>query len=498
MAGLVDAHVHIESSMLTPQHFGELVIKCGTIATVSDPHEIANVMGSEGIDFMLKNAELSPLKHFFTIPSCVPTCSFDVSGAIISSYNVEQLAASGNFVALSEMMNIPGVLYSDPEVMAKLDSAKKHNLPIDGHAPLVVGDDIKKYISAGISTDHETISLEESLEKLANGMKIIIREGSAAKNYNALHTLISSHKDELMFCTDDSHPDDLLEYGEIDNIIRKGLKNGYSIFDLLQIASTNAIEHYNLDIGNLKVGDKADFIVVENLENLKVKSVFIDGIEKFNINSKSYNTHDKIELNNFNHDPITEKMLKNPVRQEAIPIIGIIKDEIVTNLDYYTPNQELANLESDLENDILKIVYINRYNNTAPQISYCKGFGFKQGAIASSICHDSHNIVAVGTNDKELTLVINKLINNKGGLAVSNGKEINILPLPIAGIMSDKNGETVANDYREIQKMVKEMGSKMSASFMTLSFLTLVVIPFAKIGENGLFDYSRFDWVNPN
>ncbi len=494
MPGFIDAHVHIESSMLTPANFGRMVVKYGTVGIVTDPHEISNVLSIEGLKFMGKSIESSPIKCFPTIPSSIPATPFDVAGGVITATHVERLAATGRFVALSEVMNVPGVLFEDEEVMAKLATAKAYNLVIDGHAPSLVGDDLTKYINSGISTDHECVTLEEAQEKISKGMKILIREGSAAKNYETFKELIATNPDDIMFCTDDSHSDDIVALGHIDKIVKRAVKDGFPLFDILKIACLNPINHYKLDLGTLRVGDRADFITVDDLENFAVESLFIGGEQRYN-RAQTIKPMDKEPIiNNFNHEPIKIEELKKGVHNK-IDIIGLIENEIVTELDSYTPHAPTENLESDTKEDIAKIVYINRYTNGEPQVAFCRGFGFKRGAIASSVAHDSHNIVAVGCSDQELTKAINLLIEHKGGLALCDGEECDILPLPIAGIMSERPGEEVAADYNRIQQAVHKMGSPLEAPFMTLSFLSLVVIPEVKIGEKGLFSYSKFNWI---
>lgn len=289
--GFIDAHVHIESSMLIPEEFSKLAIRRGTVAIVNDPHEIANVMGTEGIEYMIENSKQSCIKSFFTIPSCVPATPYDSSGSVLLSSDIEQLALNHKFVGLSEMMNVPGVVQDDTEVLAKIEIARRHHLTIDGHAPGLSGSFLKKYIDAGISTDHECTSLEEAIEKINFRVKILIREGSAAKNYEALKWLIADYPEKVMFCTDDSHPNDLLSYGEIDKLVRKALGDGFDLFDVLKIASFNPISHYKINVGCLREGDPADFIIVRNLNTFDVLSVYIDGIEKYNYSGNNEKPH---------------------------------------------------------------------------------------------------------------------------------------------------------------------------------------------------------------
>lgn len=497
MLGFVDAHVHIESSLLMPEHFGKLAASRGTVATVSDPHEIANVLGRRGVEFMLESSSRSPIKINFTIPSCVPSTPFDVAGGVITSGDVEQMAASGRFVALSEVMNVPGVLFGDEELARKISSAKSHGIVIDGHAPMLSGDDLQKYISSGITTDHEATTLEEAKEKIERGMKILIREGSAAKGYSELKPLIGTHPDQVMFCTDDTHPDDMILEGHIDKIVRRAVADGFDLFDVLRIASINPIEHYNLEQGLLKEGSSADFIVVEDLVDFHVKRVYIKGEVVYDhLDKKCHSTSSCSEgINNFNHDPISAEDLQHPV-SGTIPVIGVVDNEIVTRADSYTPGVDSANLESDLEEDILKIVYINRYQNSAPIVAFIHGFGITKGAVASSISHDSHNIIAVGCSDSEIAMAVNSIIASKGGLSTVCDGEVISLELPIAGIMSCADAEEVAQKYGNLQNRIKAMGSPLASPFMTLSFLSLIVIPELKIGEQGLFSYSQFNWLS--
>jgi len=498
MPGFTDSHVHIESSMLTPQNFGWLTVSHGTVAVVTDPHEIANVMGKKGINFMMDNGKKSPLKLFFTVPSCVPATPFDVSGDLVTSADVKKMLETGKFVGLSEMMNVPGVLFKDSEVLAKLQSAKDCGVPVDGHAPGLSGDALLKYIKSGITNDHECSDLKEAEEKLSAGMKIIIREGSAARNYEALKPLIKTSSDEVMFCTDDSHPDDIIHLGHIDKIVRRAVADGYDLFDVMKIACINPVKYYNLKVGTLQKGDPADFIVVKDLHDFKVQQNYINGIKVFDASfpeKRECSVADStVCINKFNHNRIVASELKKEVNK-CTTVISLTDGELLTAPYEYHPEKPLKNMESDIKNDILKIVYINRYRNGKPQVSFIKGFNLKKGAIASSVSHDSHNILSVGCSDKDITKAVNRLIEEKGGLTVSIEGKTHALPLPVGGIMSDKKGEEVAARYSELCDYVRQMGCSLRAPFMTLSFMSLVVIPEIKIGEKGLFSYSKFNWL---
>ncbi len=499
ISGFIDSHVHIESSMLTPANFGQAVISRGTVGVVTDPHEIANVLGVDGVEFMMDSAQDAPIRVHFTIPSSVPATSFDRTGCVITSQDVERLAASGRFVGLSEVMNVPGVLFRDEEVMSKLDVARRYNLAIDGHAPLLMGDDLARYASCGITTDHECSTIEEAEAKISHGMKIEIREGSAAKNYDALKSLIRHAPESVLFCTDDSHPDEILGVGHIDKIVRRAVADGFDLFDVLTIASKNPIDHYKLDQGLLAVGSKADFIVVDNLVEFRTQQVYIDGELRYDTSATNEQQHPTtaVQINNFHHDKIELSDLRRSViGGETIDVIGAISDSLITTHRQYTPKDTAENFESDLDANIAKIVYINRYFNTPPVVAYCHGFGFKTGALATSIAHDSHNIIAIGVSDQEILEVVNAVIEHQGGLSICYNGESYLLPLPIAGIMSNRTAAEVVANYSHQQQCIKEfVCDGMNAPFMTLSFLSLVVIPEVKIGEKGLFSYSKFGWL---
>ena len=496
MPGFVDAHIHIESSMLIPTEFSKLVLVHGTIGTVSDPHEIANVLGIKGIDFMIENAKLSPLKCLFGAPSCVPATSFEHSGAIISADDIHQLLSRDDIGYLSEMMNFPGVLNNDEEILKKISSARFFNKPIDGHAPGLLGNDAKTYISHGISTDHECTTLQEALDKISHGMKILIREGSAAKNFDALHPLISLFPHMCMFCSDDKHPDSLLE-GHINILIKKAIHLGYDLFDVLSIACIHPVTHYSMPIGLLNIGDPADFIIVDSLIDFTVKSVFINGeqvVQNGTLNctipSVSYN-----DMSICNTKYITEKDIILYGDTSLVHVIEAIPGQIVTGRSLYKMESIDGILSSSTIDDILKIIVINRYSNSKPAIGFIKGFGLKCGAIASTIAHDSHNIIAVGVDDTSIMKAVNALIEEKGGISLYNNT-LSVLPLDIAGLMSSHDAHTVANRYIEIERLVKQTGCTMPAPYMSLSFMALLVIPTLKLSDIGLFDGEIFECIN--
>ncbi|NLA23978.1 MAG: adenine deaminase [Bacteroidales bacterium] len=493
---LIDAHVHVESSMLIPSEFAKLAVRCGTVAVVSDPHEIANVNGIKGVNFMIENGKTVPLKFYFTAPSCVPATEFETSGHKINAEDLDKLFATNEMIALGEMMNFPGVINDFKDVIAKLDVAKKWNKPIDGHIPGITGEDLKKYIKAGISTDHEAYMLSEALEKINLGMKILIREGSAAKNFNELASLIDSHNEMCMLCTDDSHPDELIQFGHIDKIIRLGIEKGLSIFNLLRAASINTIKHYKLNVGCLRVGEPADFILIDSPKSFEIKQTYINGECIFDNGRILFTSETPKPINNFVlENNFSEDEIKViPQKNKKLRIIKCFDGSLLTEEIHETALVENNNVISNTEKDILKIVVINRYNKSKPAIGFIQGFGLKRGAIASSVCHDSHNIIALSTDDTSIIKAINELIENKGGITCVSDKDYFTIPLPYAGLMSAQSGISIAKDYNTLNNIVKSMGCTLTAPFMTLSFMSLLVIPNLKIGDKGLFNITKYDF----
>ena len=493
LPGFIDAHIHIESSMLTPPAFARMAVRQGTVATVSDPHEIANVCGIEGVRYMVDLGRKSGFKFYFGAPSCVPATHFETAGATLTVTEITSLFEEGSCCYLSEMMNYPAVLAREPLVMEKIAAAQKFNFPVDGHAPGLKSKEAQQYASAGITTDHECTTLQEALDKIAAGMHIIIREGSAAKNYNALHSLISSHPDKVMFCSDDKHPDDLLR-GHINQLVSRSLTHGYNLMDILNIACVNPVKHYNLKVGLLQPGDPADMIMVEDLQQFSVTSTWIDGRQVFNGNVVDLPKVDIPVINSFSISAIAKESLRLEIKRGEARIIVAIDGSIVTESTSAFIN--LGKFEGDTNRDLLKMVVINRYAQAPPAIAIIKGFGMKHGAIASSVAHDSHNIVAVGTNDADLTACINKVIEHKGGIAACKGQMRHMLPLPVAGLMSTEEGDKVGHAYEAIDQFVKlQLDSTLGAPFMTLSFMALLVIPSLKLSDLGLFDGSAFRFV---
>ncbi|WP_405297008.1 adenine deaminase [Algibacter sp. Ld11] len=494
LPGFVDAHIHIESSMLVPSEFARLAVTHGTVATVSDPHEIANVLGVKGVEFMIENGKKVPFKFNFGAPSCVPATTFESAGAVIDSDDIKILLENPDIKYLAEMMNYPGVLFNDDEVMKKLAWAKYFNKPVDGHAPGLRGDDVSKYIRAGISTDHECFTYDEALEKLQKGMKILIREGSAAKNFEALIDLLSEHFESMMFCSDDKHPDDLI-LSHINKLCSRAVAKGVDVFKVLQAACINPVKHYNLDVGLLQVNDIADCIVVEDLVDFKTLQTYINGELVYDKGKSLIKPVLFDNLNNFNCTKKEVSDFKVVSSSSKIRVIEALEGQLVTNELIEDSLTEDGNLISNTEKDILKMTVVNRYNDQKPAMAFIKNFGLKEGAIASSVGHDSHNIIAVGVSDKMICKAVNLLIENKGGICAVTTSEEKIVSLPVAGIMSDKDGETIGKQYAALDVMAKQLGSGLNAPYMTLSFMALLVIPSLKLSDKGLFDGTDFKFT---
>lgn len=494
LPGFIDAHVHIESSMLVPTEFARLATVHGTVASVSDPHEIANVLGLEGIRFMVNNALQTPFKIAFGFPACVPATEFETAGAKLTVNDFRQLVKQGASY-LSEVMNVPGVLADDVEMMDKIHLAQSLGLPIDGHAPGLSGTGLRKYANAEITTDHECSTLNEALEKLALGMKIQIREGSAAKNFDALHSLIDSHAADCMFCSDDKHPDDLVT-GHINLLVKRAVALGHDVMNVLQIACVNPVKHYNLDVGLLQVGDSADLIIVNNLQNFSILATYCQGVLVAKSGSALLPSVPITPINKF---ITTQKQVTDfaiPAKGSTVRVITVTNGQLITGEKCVPAHIENGEVIADLEQDILKITVVNRYQDNPPTLALVQNFGLKRGAIASSVAHDSHNIVAVGTSDAEICAAVNAVISHQGGIAVAEDNVVHVLPLPVAGLMSDSDGYEVAKQYAELDNWAKQLGSKLTAPFMTLSFMALLVIPDLKLSDRGLFSGKEFRFVS--
>jgi adenine deaminase len=491
MPGFVDAHVHIESSMLVPSEFARLATCHGTVATVSDPHEIANVLGKDGIRYMIENGRKVPFKFFFGAPSCVPSTAFETAGAVLNAEDIEELMASPDIYYLSEVMNYPGVIHDDPELLRKIAAARRNGKPIDGHAPAVTGADLQKYVGAGITTDHECFRLAGALEKISLGMKILIREGSAAKNFEALIPLMATHPDKLMFCSDDKHPNELVE-GHIDNLVRRAIALGYNVLDVLKASSLNAVRHYNLNVGMLQTGDDADFIVVDDLHRPVAKQTYIKGVLVAENGVSNIDYKERETPNIFKAEFIKAEDLFVPDEGKMIRVIDCVDGQLITKSFTIEPKVVDGGVVSDVERDILKIVVVNRYKPSRPAVAFIRGFGLRRGALASSVAHDSHNIVAVGVTDKDILHAVNLLIEHTGGVTAYCSTEMVAVPLPVAGLMSNEDGYEVAQAYQNADALAKRLGSKLFAPFMTLAFMALLVIPELKLSDQGLFDVKKF------
>ncbi len=493
--GLIDAHVHIESSMLVPAEFARLAVVHGTTATVSDPHEIANVLGMQGVDFMISNGNLTPFKFHFGAPSCVPATGFESSGAVIDARQVGELLKRNDIHYLSEMMNFPGVIYGDKEVHQKLDWAKQYNKPVDGHAPGLDHENIKKYAAAGITTDHECTTLNEAVEKINAGMHILIREGSAARNFDALVALLGTHPEKVMFCSDDKHPDDLVA-GHINLLVKRAMAAGFSPMDAIRACTLNPAKHYKLNCGLLQPGDAADMVIIDNLSAFNPISTYIDGELVAQQGKTRIETGRYDSPNSFLTNRVTTGDLEVTSMPGRLKVIKAFDGDLVTEKILETPTLLHGKVVSNTDKDILKITVINRYKPSKPAIGFISGFGLKLGAMASTVAHDSHNIICIGTSDDDMVSVINSLIDCKGGIAVTDGHNLDVLPLPVAGLMGNTDGYEVARKYEAINHKARALGGTLQAPFMTLSFMALLVIPELKLSDQGLFDGTTFAFTD--
>lgn len=494
LPGLIDAHIHIESSMISPSAFAVEAVKHGTVATVSDPHEIANVCGLDGVEFMIKDGNEVPFKFYFGAPSCVPATDFETSGARIGVNEIKYLLEREEIKYLSEMMNFPGVINNDEEILEKIEIAKQKKKPVDGHAPGLSGNDLEKYVNTGISTDHECISEEEAVEKIQMGMKILIREGSAARNLENLKGLFSKYHDKVMLCSDDLHPEMLMK-GHINLLVRRLLEDGYDMFDVLRSVTVNPVMHYGLNVGLLREGDPADLIIVGEIDKMDVKETWIDGKKVFDNGTTTFISSIGAGINFFNASPVSISDITVHKEGREFRVIKAIEGELVTR-ELIVAADENTEVITDTEKDILKIVVKDRYEDGPVQTGFINGFNLKSGAFASSVAHDSHNIICIGTNDKDIIDAVNEVIRMKGGLAVCDNGNINSLQLEIAGIMTADSCSNTATKYEELNKTVSGMGCTMKAPFMTLAFMALLVIPELKIGDKGLFDVRKFQPVS--
>ncbi len=499
LPGFVDAHIHIESSMLVPTEFARLAVVHGTVATVSDPHEIANVCGIEGVRYMIANSKQTPLKICFGAPSCVPATFFETAGAVIDSTAIRELLSDPDIWYLAEMMNYPGVLFGDPEVMAKLKAAREAGKPIDGHAPGLRGDQVKTYAGAGITTDHESFSYEEAVDKLHSGIKCLIREGSAARNFDALIPVLREFPGQVMFCSDDKHPDELLLH-HINNHVKRALGLGYDLYDTLYAASAAPVLHYQLPVGLLRVGDPADFIITDHPDQMNIKRTYINGELVASDGRPLLPSIHVDPINQFDTHPIAPEILrvKATAGSEKLRVIEAVEGQLITNELLLEGRNMDGYWVSDVERDILKIVVLNRYKpDVPPAIAFIRNFALSKGAIASTVAHDCHNIIAVGVDDESIAAAINELVRVQGGVAVAfNAQEVTSLPLPVAGLMSADDGYKVAAAYIEIDQKARALGTPLKAPFMTLSFMALLVIPALKLSDKGLFSGASFSFTS--
>lgn len=500
LPGFVDAHVHVESSMLVPSEFARAAVTHGTVTTVSDPHEIGNVLGVAGVRYMLENAAQVPFKFNFGAPSCVPATTFETAGAEITVAEVEELLDDPRILYLSEMMNFPGILHGDPGCLAKVSAAKKRGKPVDGHAPGLRGEQATQYIAAGITTDHECFTKEEALDKLAAGCKISIREGSAARNFDALYTLLGEHPGMTMLCSDDKHPDELL-VGHINKLVRRAVERGIDVYDALRAACVTPVEHYGLDVGQLRAGDPADFIEVDSLKEFNVLRTWINGRL---VAENGVTTIERVEprvVNSFVPTLIKLEDIEASAPADStmkLQVIEALDGQLITNRLEFPVQVVNEAVHAQLELDILKLVVVNRYYQAPPAIAFIKNFGLKRGAMASSVAHDSHNVIAVGADDADIAAAVNLVMSAGGGLSAACVAEgaAEVLPLPVAGLMATGTCEEVGHAYGKLDKLVKAWGSPLRAPYMTLSFMALLVIPALKLSDRGLFDGAKFEFTD--
>lgn len=498
MPGFVDAHIHIESSMLLPAAFAQVAVLHGTVATVSDPHEIANVCGVEGVHYMIENAATVPFKFNFGAPSCVPATGFETAGAVIGPGEIKQLLQNPEIKYLAEMMNFPGALNGDPDVLAKIQAAHDLGKPVDGHAPGLKGALAVQYAALGITTDHECVAAEEALDKISAGMYILIREGSAAKNFDALIDLLKSHPGRIMFCSDDKHPDELV-HGHINQLVVRALRAGCALFDVLYAACVLPVLHYKLDVGLLREGDPADFIVTDSLETFGILQTYIDGTLVAENGNSLIATITASAINNFSITAQAEANFRclhtGADDTVAVKVIDALDGQLITTASVATLPVLDGVIQTDTTQDVLKIGVVNRYHDAPVALGFIRNFGLQRGALASSVAHDSHNIVFVGVDDASITAAVNSIIAHRGGISAADGTAVQVMPLPVAGLMSLADAATAAEQYETLDAYAKTLGSKLRAPFMTLSFMALPVIPLLKMTDKGLFDVGSFGFT---
>lgn len=520
LPGFIDSHIHIESTMLTPAQFAKLAVRFGTTSVVCDPHEIANVAGTDGIDFMIENSKSVPFNFYFSIPSCVPATCFETSGAILDSETIGELLKKDEAVALGEMMNFPGVINGDGEVLAKLEKAKELGKPIDGHAPLLSGKDLDKYIAEHISTDHECSNFAEAIEKKEKGMKIMVREGSSAKNMEALfdfsdrldywknHESFGKMPNEVLekrihlpifdfIVSDDKHTTDLIK-GHLNESIKKAIDLEISPISAIEMVTVNPSTHYNLNTGVIVKGMQADYVVVDNLNDLNILKTYVAGKCVFDGENVLFDVEETEFKNTFDvskkESEDFEISCDEPLAD--VNVIRCFNGELITEAESATLETKNGFVQPDLEEDILKIAVVERYGGNSIANGFITGFNLKKGAIASSVAHDSHNIVVVGTNSEDMANAVNCLIDNEGGFAIVDGDFEDSLALPIAGLMTNEDSHEVAEKLEKLHKTAADFGCKLDSPFMTMSFMALLVIPAIKISDKGLFDCINFEFID--
>lgn len=493
LPGFIDAHIHLESSMVTPAEFAKAVVAHGTTTVITDPHEITNVMGIDGVEYMIQASQNLPIDVHFMMPSCVPATEIDESGAELDCKDIDLYLDNKKVLGLAEMMNYVGVINGDKNVLSKIVTSQAHHKKIDGHAPELSGNDLNAYIAAGVYSDHECSTFENALEKLRKGQFIMIREGTAAHNLKALMPLLTQqYYSRCMFATDDKHPSDLLHGGHIDYIVKQALKNGADPIVALKTATHHAARYFLLNNkGAIASGYLADIVVVDNLEDFNVETVFKRGKLVFDGEVKDFSAPTVDEklaekcFDTFHLDSVTPSSFKVDGK---LGLIGLVGGELLTR------NLGTAD-KIDVENDILKIACIERHKGTNHiGVGYVKGYSLKSGAVATSVAHDSHNIITVGCNDDDIAVAVNAIKDSKGGIAVvENGKIKALLELPIAGLMSDEPLTTVNEKLENAKSSAYELGADKSIDpFMTLSFLSLPVIPSLRITTKGVFDAENW------
>ncbi len=504
--GFIDGHIHIESTMLTPAELARLCLPHGTTAVVADPHEIANVCGVDGIKYMMEAAADIPLNVYFTLPSCVPASPFDESGAILEAGDIEPLFDHPFVVGLAEMMNYPGVLFDDPGVMAKISAAKKHGKTVDGHAPFLVGRDLDKYVAAGIASDHECCNLDEAVEKIRKGQHVMIRQGTAARNLDDLLPLFDPpYNHRCLLVTDDRHPADLMSEGHIDNIIRLAAEKGKSVITAIKMATIQAAEYFGIRyVGAIAPGYRADVLVLDDLERVSIVDVYSRGDKVVDGGNMASFARPKVDekltatvLDSFHVKELCESDFHIEEKRKKCRVIEVIPGQLITKEKLCDINWEQNN-GIDTERDILKLAVIERHKNTGHVgLGFINGIGLGSGAIASSVSHDSHNLIVIGTNDADMALAANRVREHGGNAVVSGGKVIAEMALPIAGLMADVSGEEIARDNENVRRAVSQLGTAEGIEpFMNMAFVSLPVIPSIKMTTQGLVDVDKQERIS--